>query len=114
MRKSYQMKSVRLNRVFVGAVCCLACLGFYGCANEPTLNTSPTTNANAQSGAAKPSPSVPVISNAPASPSASPRAPGGDAIDTSNFDEEIKHAVKALKQKQHDDETRTALAKTYL
>lgn len=109
-----EVKSMRLNRVIVGAVCCFVGLGFYGCANEPTLNNSPATNANAQNGTAKPSPSVPVSSNAPASPSASPRAPGGEAIDTSNFDQEIARAEKALKQKPNDVEARAALAHAYL
>jgi hypothetical protein len=105
---------VRLNRLFVVALCCFVSLLFYGCANEPPLTSPPTTNANAQSGAAKPSPSVPVSSNAPASPSAAPRTPGGDPIDTSNFDKEIAQAEKVLKKKPSDVEARAALVRAYL
>jgi tetratricopeptide (TPR) repeat protein len=112
MRKGIEVMRVRLNRLFVGAVCCFVGLAFYGCANEPTLNTSPTTNA--QNGTAKPSPSVPVSSNAPASPSDSPRPPGGEPIDTSNLDKEVARAAKALKQKPNDVEARASLAHAYL
>lgn len=105
---------MKLNRLFIGAMCCFVGLSFFGCANEPVVNNSPSANANVESGAAKPAPSVPVTSNAPASPSASPRAPGGDPIDTSSFDKEIALSEKALKKKPNDVEARASLVRAYL
>ncbi|MBV9209052.1 MAG: hypothetical protein JOZ52_00400 [Acidobacteria bacterium] len=100
---------MKLYRLFVCALCCVAALTFYGCANEPTLNTSPATNAKAS-----PSPSAPIARTAPANPNASPASPSGEPIDTTSFDKEIAQADKVLKKKPNDTEARAALAHAYL
>lgn len=102
---------MRLIRLFIGLLSCVAIIAVNGCSNAPNGNGSQTANANAQNGTAavKTSPAV------PANPSASPpMAGGGDPIETSKFDEEIAQAEKKLEKKPDDAGARTALAHAYL
>ncbi len=106
---------MRLFYFVAASLFCSLLLANSGCSNAPTGDGSQTANANAQSGAVKPSPSAPANPTAPASPSASsPMAGGGDPIDTSKVDQEIAQAEKKLEKKPDDAGARTALAHAYL
>lgn len=92
---------------FIVGLYCTAILLTVGCSATPTVSNLPQANTNVQS--AKNAPTAPPQT----SPTISPRSPGGDAIDTSKFDAEIKQAEKALKSKPQDAEARSALANAY-
>jgi tetratricopeptide (TPR) repeat protein len=99
-----EVKSVRGISLLSGALCCFVGFALSGC------SSTPPSNSNQQNGAASPQ------ANSQASPAAAPKmsAGGGDAIDTTKYDEEITQAEQGLKKKPNDAAARTALAHAYL
>jgi hypothetical protein len=93
------------------AACCLAALIFSACAGTTPTQTT-TSNMSAQGAAASPSPST----TAPAMPTGTASTPGGggEAIDTSKYDAEIKRLEKQAEMRPGDDASRLALARAYL
>jgi cytochrome c-type biogenesis protein CcmH/NrfG len=92
------------------ALCSLAALLSCACAGTSS-NTNQMTTTNASTQSATPSPSV---SAPPATAAQTPTSGGGEAIDTSKYDAEIKRLEKQAGMRPGDDASRLALAKAYL
>ena len=101
-----------------GAACCFAALTLGACgnsggaptaANQTATSTNQTTVTNTQSVARSPSvaasPSTVATSQAPSG--------GGEFVDTSTYDAEIKRLEEKAKKNPADQATRLALAKAY-
>jgi hypothetical protein len=97
------------------AACCLLLLTLDGCGasapvatNQSATPAGQTTNANAQN----------TQSARPAAVAASPQssttaAGGGEPVDTSKYDAEIKRLAEKAKKNPADQQTRLALGKAY-
>ena len=101
-----------------GAACCFAALALGACggggaptsANQTASSTNRTTVTNTQSSSSSArSPSVAASPKA-ATPQA---ASGGEPVDTSRYDAEIKRLEAKAKKSPSDQATRLALAKAY-
>jgi tetratricopeptide (TPR) repeat protein len=99
-----------------GAVCFLVLLALGGCGggrdaptatNQAAAPAAPTANANTRASAAPPSAASP----RPATQSAA--AGGGEFVDTSKYDAEIKRLEAKAKKNPADQQTRLALGKAY-
>ena len=94
-----------------GAACCFAALALASCGGAPTTanqnatSTNQTTVSNTQSAAHSP-----VVA---ASPKTATAASGGEPVDTSRHDAEIKRLEEKAKKNPADQATRIALAKAY-
>jgi cytochrome c-type biogenesis protein CcmH/NrfG len=93
-----------------GAACCFAAL-LASCGGAPTISNQNAASAN-----------QPTVSNTPqsthspvvaASPRTATAASGGEPVDTSKYDAEIKRLEEKAKKNPADQATRTALAKAY-
>ncbi|MBA3766137.1 MAG: hypothetical protein H0W99_03940 [Acidobacteria bacterium] len=101
-----------------GAACCFAALALGACggsggtptaANQTATSTNQTTVTNTQSAARSPSVAA---SPRTATPQAASSG-GGEPVDTSSYDAEIKRLEEKAKKNPADQATRLALAKTY-
>ncbi len=101
------------------AACCLAALALGACggsnssptaANQNAASTNQTTVTNTQSSGAR-SPSV--AASPGAATSQTPPSGGGEFVDTSTYDAEIKRLEEKAKKNPADQATRLALAKAY-
>ena len=94
-----------------GAACCFVALALASCGGAPTAanqnaaSTNQTTASNTQSAAHSPA--------VAASPRAATAASGGEPVDTSKYDAEIKRLEEKAKKNPADQAARTALAKAY-
>ncbi len=102
---------VRPFRMFVVIVCCAMALLLSACSDQPPLaaNQTAAPNLNTQNTPVSPQP-TPAASASPVNSSAS----GGEAIDTSRYDEEIKRLEKQAEKRPTDESVRLALARAYL
>ena len=89
----------------------LTVLIFSACAGTSPASNQAATNGNVQTPAASPSPS---ISATPTVTTTTTTTGGGDPIDTSKYDEEIKRLEKQAGMRPGDDAARLALAKAYI
>lgn len=102
-----------MRTAFICALCCLALLALNGCSNGPTATnqqarTATNQTATSNAGSAQ---SAPAVAASPKS--SAPAAVGGEPIDTSKYDAEIKRLEEKAKKSPTDQETRLALAKAY-
>lgn len=105
-----------------GAGCCFAALALVACgsngtptaANQNATSTNQTTVANTQSSSNNSSARSPSVAASPkvATPQAATSG-GGEFVDTSRYDAEIKRLEEKARKKTPDQATRLALAKVY-
>jgi hypothetical protein len=104
---------------FTGAACCIVLLGLEGCGGSSdapttvgqTTNTaSQTASASANSQSAR---TPAVVASPGSSRPAAAAAAGGESVDTSEHDAEIKRLENVAKKKPSDQATRRALATAY-
>jgi tetratricopeptide (TPR) repeat protein len=108
---------MRMRTTFTGALCCLASLALSACggSSAPVATNQQGTaqaNSNATSNAhsnAQPPPSAPAAATSPKASAAS----GGEPVDTSKYDAEIKRLEEKAKKNSVDQQTRLALASAY-
>jgi tetratricopeptide (TPR) repeat protein len=102
-----------MRAAFISAACGLALLALEACGGSAPVasNQQPTAPANsAATSNAQTTQSAPV---AAASPKGSTTAAGGEPVDTSKYDAEIKRLEEKAKKNAADQGTRLALAKAY-
>lgn len=92
------------------AACCFAALALASCGGAPTAANQNATSTNQTTASNTQSVHSPVIA---ASPRAATAASGGEPVDTSKYDAEIKRLEEKAKKSPADQATRTALAKAY-
>jgi Tetratricopeptide repeat len=98
--------------IAIVAACGFVSLIFSACGSQPSaVNQTTTSNASAQNTAAQQSPS-PATATTP--PSITTSTAGGEPIDTSKYDEEIKRLERQAEMRPGGDALRLALAKAYL
>ena len=87
---------------------------FSACGDRPpaATNQAATSSVNTQNAPA-PAPSSPPATTAP-SPATSKATGGGEPVDTSKYDEEIKRLEKQAEKRPTDESARLALARAYL
>ena len=105
--------------VLCGAACCFAAFALAACGGRPTASnqaatpTNQTTVANTQSSSSARSPMAAASPRATTPQSASSNGSGGEFVDTSRYDAEIKRLEAKAKKNPADQATRLALAKAY-
>lgn len=107
-REGLHRMMTRQIHLVASTLCCVAILALSGCSKGVTHDSSPATNTNGQSA---------IVTSSPTgqpSPTAKPRTPGGDPIDTTALDTQIAEAEKNHKNGPGDDAARVALAHAYL
>jgi tetratricopeptide (TPR) repeat protein len=99
---------------FISAACCLALLALKGCGGSVPVATNQQATAPANRTATANVQNTPSAPAAAASPrSSTTAAAGGEPVDTSKYDAEIKRLEEKAKKGSTDQGTRLALAKAY-
>jgi cytochrome c-type biogenesis protein CcmH/NrfG len=110
-----------MRNAFAGAACCLLLLTLEGCGGSAPVAVNQTANraanqATAPADRSATSPNAVNTQNAPVA-AASPKSPapagGGEPVDTSRYDAEIKRLEEKARKNSADQPTRLALAKAY-
>jgi tetratricopeptide (TPR) repeat protein len=94
-----------------GAACCFAALALASCGGAPTAANQNAASTNQPTASNTQSTHSPVVSASPKTTTTA--ASGGEFVDTSKYDAEIKRLEEKAKKSPADQATRTALAKAY-
>ncbi|HEX8137822.1 MAG TPA: tetratricopeptide repeat protein [Pyrinomonadaceae bacterium] len=102
-----------MRTTFIGAACCLLPLALGACGGTTSAPVATNQQGAATANRAATSANTQSAPPAAASPRAATTASGGEPVDTSKYDAEIKRLEEKARKSSADQATRLALAKAY-